>query len=154
MIKIITAMTNEKVIGKGKVLPWRIKEELAHFKKTTLNNTIIFGQTTYQNIPSLKERTIIVLSNNMSFIPNENDTVLRNLDETFLNQYKGEKNLYVCGGASIYKLFLPYTDELIISYIKHNYVGDVFFPDFDTEQFKLIRSENYSEFVVKYFQRL
>ena len=68
---------------------------------------------------------------------------------TTLNEYKEKDDeLVVCGGATIYKLALPYVDKLVISEIKNEYVGDAYFPDFE-DKFDLISSEDKGEFVVK-----
>ena len=66
-----------------------------------------------------------------------------------LKQYKDkDEELVVCGGATIYKLALPYVDKLVISEIKKEYNGDAFFPNFE-DKFELVNEEEHEEFVVK-----
>ena len=69
-------------------------------------------------------------------------TVLTNLYE-FLNQYKdSEKELFVIGGASVYKQTLDKADRLYITLINKDYDGDIYFPEVDLSHFNLIKEEN------------
>ena len=97
-------------------MPWHNKEDLQHFKKTTLNQTILMGKTTYLAIgrPLPNRKTIVVTK---SGLEDERVEVRNDLIEVIQEYKENNKDLYISGGASIYKQALPYVDELIISRI-------------------------------------
>ena len=120
MINIIVAMDNDQLIGKEDSvngLPWQNKEDLKHFKETTLHQTILMGYTTYKAIgrPLPHRKTIVVC-----FEPFEDERVeVRTSLEEVIQEYKNlDKDLYICGGASIYQQCLPLADQLLISRLK------------------------------------
>lgn len=137
MIKLITAYTKDRLIGKGDQLPWRIPEELAFFKEETLGKTIVMGDTTFKGLPGpLPGRKTIVLTLDKTWTYDHEDVEIYNDIEDLMEKYQNsEEDIYICGGATIYKLFLPFAKEIIISHIKGNYSGDVYFPEWDASEF-------------------
>jgi Dihydrofolate reductase len=139
MINIIVAMDNNQLIGKEDSvngLPWQNKEDLQHFKNTTIHQTILMGYNTYKAIgrPLPNRKTIIVCFEEFD----DERVEVRTSLEDVLNEYKGsDETLYICGGASIYKQSLPYVDQLFISRIPGEHDGDAYFPDFMQYGFKL-----------------
>lgn len=154
MISLIVAYSkNNKVIGKNNQIPWHIKEDFLHFKKYTLNKTIIMGEQTFLSIgkPLVNRKTIIATIKDFKY-EHEDVKITHDLIST-LKEYKTKDDeLVVCGGATIYKLALPYVDKMIISEVKKAYDGDAFFPDFEKD-FILESEEDKGEFVVKIFRR-
>ena len=119
MISIIVAMDDDQLIGKkdsSNGMPWVNKEDLKHFKETTINKTILMGYTTYQAIgrPLPNRKTIVV-----SFEPFDDERVeVRTSLEDVIEEYKQRnEDLFISGGASIYKQSLPLADQLLISRI-------------------------------------
>ena len=153
MFKIIVAHAPNRVIGNGIQIPWHIKEEFQHFKKTTLNHTIIMGSTTFLSIGKpLPNRHTIVINNNLNF-----DTMWQELCTDLnevINKYKDSSEVvFVCGGASIYKQMLPYVNEMIISVVKKEVEGDVYFPEYEND-FEVYEEVEHEEFTVKYMRRV
>ena len=153
MFKIIVAHAPNRVIGNGIHIPWHIKEEFQHFKKTTLNHTIIMGSTTFLSIGKpLPNRRTIVINNNPDF-----DTMGQELGTDLnevINKYKdSEEVVFVCGGASIYRQMIPYVNEMIISVVKKDVEGDVFFPEYEND-FEVYEEVEHEEFTVKYMRRV
>ena len=150
MISLIVAYAKgNKVIGVDNKMPWHIKEEFAHFKAYTINKTIIMGEQTFFSIgkPLVNRKTIVATLSDFTY-DHPYVSVTKDLFAT-LKQYKDvEEELVVCGGATIYKLALPYVDKLVISEIKKEYQGDAYFPDFE-DKFELVSQEDKGEFVVK-----
>ena len=116
MISIIVAMDDEQLIGKkdsSNGMPWNNKEDLKHFKDTTIHKTILMGYTTYQAIgrPLPNRKTIVVC-----FEPFDDDRVeVRTSLEEVIQEYKDKgEDLFISGGASIYKQSLPLADQLLI----------------------------------------
>ena len=153
MFKIIVAHAPNRVIGNGIHIPWHIKEEFQHFKKTTLNHTIIMGSTTFLSIGKpLPNRRTIVINNNPDF-DTMGQELCTDLNEV-INKYKdSEEVVFVCGGASIYRQMLPYVNEMIISVVKKEVEGDVFFPEYEND-FEVYEEVEHEEFVVKYMRRV
>ncbi len=164
-ISIIAAMTENKIIGFNNCLPWKIAAELQYFKKITLNKPIIMGWNTFGSInnKALPNRCNIVLTrdlkkfkdhmvyDNLIFATTIEDS-LRYAGKFYNNKNidsscSAEQEIMIIGGREIYKQFLPLANKLYLSIIKNNYTGDVFFPEYDVNCWKLVNREEYSEFV-------
>ncbi|MFU0252098.1 dihydrofolate reductase [Spiroplasma sp. Moj] len=156
MIKLLWAMDENNLIGQNNQLPWHLREELQHFKETTLGQTILFGRLTYEGIGRpLSKRKTLVLTRQLDYQINHPDVEVVTDLTAIINFYHQNPNedIYICGGKKNYEATLPYADELIISYIKGKYQGDTYFPSFDLNQFTLIKSNEYQQFVIKYYKR-
>lgn len=140
MINLIWAMTKDNLIGKGNLMPWHIKEDLVYYKNKTAGKTVVMGEETYYSLKGyyktrpLPYGTIYVASLNPDL--KLDDAIVINDLIGFVTSYKDE--LWVVGGATIYKLTLPYADRLYISFVKGNYEGDKYFPQIDYSNYKLI----------------
>lgn len=152
MFKIIVAHDPNRVIGNGINIPWHIREDFLHFKRTTLNHTLIMGSTTFKSIGKpLPNRKTIVINSSKDFDA-MGEEVCTNLNEV-INRYKdSDEVVFVVGGASIYQQMIDYVDEMIISLIKKEYEGNVYFPEYE-DNFETYKEEEYDEFIVKYLRR-
>lgn len=155
MISIVVALDDKLLIGKkdsSNGMPWHNKEDLQHFKRTTLNQTIVMGKTTYQAIgrPLPNRKTIIV--SRCGF--NDDRVEVRNDLISLIKEYKDkEEDLFICGGASIYKQALPYVDKLIISRIPGSHTGETYFPNFDGLGFELVEEIQLETFVLQIYKK-
>ena len=131
---MIVAKSKNNVIGKDGKLPWHFPEDLKHFRETTMGNFVIMGKKTFLSLPGpLEGRKVIVLSGDESFDP-ETAQVARSIDEA-LSLVEGE--VFIAGGASIYRQFLPKADKMIITIIDKKIEGDTRFPDYDQKNWEL-----------------
>ncbi|AGM25967.1 dihydrofolate reductase [Spiroplasma syrphidicola EA-1] len=156
MIKLLWAMDENRLIGAGNKLPWHLKEELAHFKATTLGKTILFGRKTYEGIgKKLPDRKIFLLTHQEDYKIDDVDVeVINNFDNIIEKYSKNPTNeILICGGKKVYEDFLPYADMLIISEIKGHYVGDTYFPGFDITAFQQISEVVKPGFIIKEYIR-
>ncbi|MCL2789564.1 MAG: dihydrofolate reductase [Desulfobulbus sp.] len=129
---VIAAMAANRVIGLHNTIPWRIPEEMAHFKATTMGYPVIMGRKTYQSIDgSLPGRRVIVVSANPAFRPHPDCTVVASLADA-IDRCAGAAKAFIAGGERLYREALPLADTLILTLIEQDYAGDVFFPDFST----------------------
>lgn len=155
MISIIVAMDKNQLIGKNDSsngIPWNNKEDLKHFKETTINQTICMGYTTYKAIgrPLPKRHNIVVC---YDYFDDERVEVRTSLIDV-INEYKtNHKDLFITGGASIYKQALPYVDQLLISRIPGDFTGETYFPDFSEYGFKLVETKPKETFNLEIYQR-
>lgn len=155
MINIIVATDEDLLIGKKDSrngMPWNVPEDLQHFKATTLNKTILMGLTTYQAIgrPLPNRKTIVV-----SFEPFEDERVeVRSSLEEVIEEYRSSgEDLFICGGASIYKQCLPIADQLLISRIPGKHEGETYFPNFDEYGYKLVAQKPFETFTLETYKR-
>jgi len=135
---VIAAMAANRVIGCHNTIPWRIPEEMAHFKATTMGHPVIMGRKTYQSIGGpLPGRRTIVVSRDPAFRPHPDCTVAPSLTAA-IAACAGAAKVFVIGGEQIYRLALPLADTLILTVIGRDYAGDAFFPDFSAYPLVLI----------------
>lgn len=144
----IAAMSKNRVIGKNQNLPWHIPEDLKYFKQVTSGKTIIMGRKTFESVGRpLPNRRNIVLTRQSDFQAEGVET-FSDLSAA-LAQLKMElpsnEEVFIVGGAQIYREALPYTRRLYLTLIDKEFDGDTFFPELDLEEeFKLISRKDSS----------
>ncbi len=157
MIKLIVAYDKNFLIGNGNKLPWNIKEEFNHFRKETLNKTILMGDVTFEGIGKpLPNRKTIILTKKQDYEYKHIDVIVETNFKKIIDKYKKniKEDIIICGGLTIYKLFLPFVDEMIISEIEGSFEGDVFFPKWDKKLFVNKSTTKYNEFIVKRYKKI
>lgn len=136
MFTAIAAIDNKNAIGKDGGLLAHIKEDMAHFRSTTLSHTVVMGRKTLESFPNkrpLPKRRNIVLSRNISSV--EGAEVVKSVYE-LLSLLGDEQDVFVIGGGEIYSLLMPYCSTLILTEIDADLGGDVFFPKFDKSEWR------------------
>ena len=132
---IIAAIGKNNELGKDNNLIWHLPNDLKFFKETTTGKTIIMGRRTFESLPKmLPGRRHIVLSKSDDF--NDEVLVFHNLEDLLKYFEDSKEELFVIGGASIYKSFLDYADKLYLTEIEASCKeADAYFPDFNKEDF-------------------
>ena len=140
LVSIICSIARDRAIGKDNKLLWQIPEDLAHFKKITLEHVVLMGQKTYESIGRpLPGRTNIVISDDYNFNP-QSVIVTRSFEEGLEKAKSLEKEeIFIIGGGSIHRQFLPQADKLYLTIVEGQYEADTYFPDY--AEFKNIISE-------------
>jgi dihydrofolate reductase len=125
----IAAMAQNRAIGASNTLPWNLPEDLKFFRESTRRKTLLMGRKTYASIGRpLPNRRTFVLSRLATPIPGvEVITTLSALTQ----KLPIDSELWICGGAEIYALTLPWWDELFLTRVKRTVAGDAFFPAFE-----------------------
>ena len=142
MLSTIVAIANNNVIGKDNKLIWHLPEDLKRFKQITTGKNIIMGRKTFESLGRvLPHRKHILLCNDMEMdIDNENVEILDDISK--LDKYiNSDEENFVIGGATIYKLLMPYVNKLYITKINHDFEGDVYFPEIKETEWKEISKE-------------
>lgn len=141
LVKIIAAMGGNRELGYKNDLPgWNLQTDLARFKKLTFEKIVVMGQNTFFSLPEKwrplpgRKNVVLVLDKNLQ-IPGVQ--IFYSISE-MLEHFKNEKEIWIMGGASIYKQFIDLADELHITYVKGEFKADVFFPEFENLGFKKI----------------
>ncbi|WP_174613558.1 dihydrofolate reductase [Virgibacillus ihumii] len=142
MISLLVAMDKNKTIGLNNDLPWHIPNDLKFFKEKSTGNTIIMGRKTYESMGGpLPNRNNVVLTKKQMDFPDEVE-VINNLDTIYdWNNDYPDKELFVIGGANIFKQVMPYADRMYITWIDEAFNGDTFFPEFSDTDWKLTSKE-------------
>ena len=134
MISLVVAMDEGGVIGRGGALPWRLPEDLKHFRRLTLGKTVLMGRKTWESLGKpLEGRGNWVLSRDPLFRP-AGCEVFRTLDEALAAERDGE--LVVIGGAEIYRQALPLADTVHLTRVHARVEGDTRFPEWPAGQFR------------------
>ncbi len=138
MLSLIVAKAKNNIIGKDNQLIWHIPEDLKRFKTLTSGHTIIMGRKTFESLGRvLPNRHHVILCNDAQMnIDNENVEVLE--DISMLDKYiNDEEENFVIGGATMYKLLMPYCSKMYITEINQEFEGDVSFPKINMSEWKI-----------------
>jgi dihydrofolate reductase len=140
MISMICAIGKKREIGFKNKLLWNLPNDLKHFREITAGHTVIMGQTTFESIGKvLPGRKNIILSLDPNYKV-ENGEVSDDL-AGIVKKYKAtEEEVFIIGGASIYKQFIQYADKLYLTLVEDSPEADTFFPDY--QEFKNLISES------------
>ena len=148
MINIIAAVGKNLELGKDGNLIWYLPNDLKYFKEITLGKTVVMGRKTYEAIgEALPYRKNIVLTT----------TDIKDNNIIIINDYKKildlDEEIFIIGGESIYKLFLPYADYLYLTEIDKECIdADTYFPTFDRDLYEkeVIKNESYNDINYSY----
>ncbi len=132
----IVAVDRNWAIGNQGQLLVSIPNDHKMFRKETLNKVILYGRKTLETFPMsqpLDRRRNIILSRNPEFSV-KNAEIARSVEEA-LSMVKDvpEEDVYVIGGATIYKEFLPYVDTVHVTRVDYSYAADAWFPNLDED---------------------
>jgi len=144
IISQIVAASLNNVIGKNNALPWKMPTDMAYFKNTTWGHHIITGRKNYEaEGKALPGRVNIILTRNPEYkIPD--GIVLQRFDDAIsIAAQVDEEELFVVGGAEIYKLAMPFTDRIYLTRIHAVIDGDTFYPEPDWSEWNEISKESH-----------
>ena len=136
-MNMIVAVDRSWGIGYQNKLLNSIPEDMKFFRETTTGKIVVMGRKTLESFPGgrpLKNRTNVVLTTDTHYaVPGAE--VVHTLEEAlaFLAPYDQE-DIYVIGGESIYRQFLPYCDTVHVTWMDYTYQADTWFPDLDADQ--------------------
>lgn len=134
-LALIVAMTPARLIGLGGKLPWRIPEDLRHFKSSTMGHAIIMGRKTWDEVGRpLPGRRNIVVTRSVASLPGAE--LARSIDEAISLARSTDPEPYVIGGAEIYGLALPFVTRLYVTWVDRAAEGDTWFPEVDWAEWR------------------
>ena len=153
MISMIFALDKNNLIGKGNSLPWHYSLDLKYFKETTLNHTVIMGENTFYSLGKpLPNRKNVVATLNPDFKA-DGVTVIHDLIKFLKENIDTEEELFVIGGAQIYKLSMPYAKRLYITHIDRAHEGDLYFPKIKYDDYNIIKDDKIDELRFVIYER-
>ena len=138
MIKIIVAMSKNRVIGKNNELIWKLSSDLKRFKELTTNNPVIMGRKTYESIgrPLPNRRNIIITRNTEYSV--EGCEIVSSLEEALLLT---NNECFIIGGGEIYTQSLEVADKIYLTLVNKEFEGDTTFPELDDKWTKISRKD-------------
>ena len=129
MITLIAAVAQNRVIGNGPQIPWRVPGEQEHFRDTTMGHAVIMGRATFDSIGrGLPGRRVIVVTR-APIVSHPDVETASSLDDAIALAGAGTE-IFIAGGGQLYEAAMPYADRLILSEIPLAPDGDVLFPEF------------------------
>ena len=136
-MNLIACVDSNWGIGYNNQLLVRIPSDQKFFRQTTTGKVIVLGRKTLDSFPGgkpLKDRTNIVITTMKNPEQRADEIYADSIEKCLeiLKEYKDE-DVYICGGASIYKQFLPYCDTAYITKVERELSADSFFPDLDKD---------------------
>jgi len=144
-LSIIVAVAENGVIGREGDLPWRLSADLRRFKRLTMGHAILMGRKTWESIGRpLPGRKSIVISRQGDFATNFDEvSVVGNLEEAISAASRAStEDVFAIGGAQIYAMALPHADRLLLTRVQAEVEGDVFFPEVDWDEWRLVEEES------------
>jgi len=149
---MISAVAENRVIGNKNALPWHLPADFKYFKETTLGKTVVMGLNTFNSIGGkpLPGRKHIILSNDPNYQAPADCVVAHSIEEVMKltgedpSTSSGQKSeIFVCGGASVYKQFLPLAQKLYLTYVHASPEGDTFFPEVNMQEWKEVKRDDF-----------
>ena len=138
ILSIVVAIAENSAIGKDNQLLWHLPADLKHFKQITSGHTIIMGRKTYDSIgkPLPNRRNIVITRNEDLKI--EGVEVVNALDQALAicKDENAQQEVFIIGGAEIYKYALEKTDRIYLTRVHENYEADTFFPEIAQDQWQ------------------
>jgi dihydrofolate reductase len=134
-ISVIAALARNRVIGIENRLPWRLPEDLAHFKALTLNHPILMGRKTFESLGRpLPGRTNIVITRNAHYKPD--GCLVADSIPAAIALCADADEVFFIGGADLYAQAIPLVDRLYLTEVDIEAEGDAWFPDYDRSAFR------------------
>jgi dihydrofolate reductase len=141
---LIAATSQNNALGKDNKIIWHLPDDFKRFKELTSGHHIIMGRKTFESFPKpLPNRTHVVITRQKNYNP-EGCFVVNSIEKAFEICPKTE-DVFLIGGAEIYKLGLPFTDKIELTYINETFEADAFFPEIDFSEWKLTNEEFHSK---------
>ena len=175
-IILIAAVGANGVIGRDNDLPWRIREDLQHFKQLTLGHTLVMGRKTYDSIgrpmkepphPLLAKDTVRYVGDHVAVVIADSAYQAKDAAELIAIDYemlpavvdvedalKQTGDLYVAGGGEIYRQALPYADRLELTEVDQSPAGDVTFPSFNRSEWQETARDRHDGFTFVTYDRV
>ncbi|GAA1731704.1 dihydrofolate reductase [Aeromicrobium alkaliterrae] len=154
-VTLVVAMGANRVIGVDGQLPWRLPEDLAHFKRITLGHPMVMGRATYDSIGRpLPGRTTIVVTRQAEWSA-EGVEVAHSLDDALARAHELDDEVFLVGGAQVYAEALErgLVDVLVVTRVSQSPQGDASFPEIDWQAWHEVGSVPHAGFEIVTYER-
>jgi len=151
-LNLILARARNGVIGKDGDMPWKLPEDMAHFKRVTMGCPVVMGRKTWESIPAkfrpLPGRQNIVITRQPDFAA-EGAQCAGSIEEA-IELCPQDSDIWIMGGAQIYAQALPLAVMAVVTEIDADYEGDAHSPVFGPEWIEVARAEHVSTTGLKF----
>jgi len=132
-IVLVVAAAENGVIGRDGAMPWRLPDDLKHFKAITLGHAVVMGRRTWDELgcTPLPQRRNIVLTRNTAFTTNGADVVHSPAQALAIARNRDDGDIMIIGGGTVYRLFMEDAHIIELTRIHASIEGDTTFPDLD-----------------------
>ena len=138
MIKIIVAMSKNRVIGNNNELIWKLSSDLKRFKELTTGHSVVMGRKTYESIGKpLPNRRNIIITRNLEYSV-DGCEIVSSLEEALLLT---NNDCFIIGGGEIYNQSIKLADKIYLTMVHKEFEGDTTFPELDKEWVKMSRKD-------------
>ncbi|WP_314244102.1 dihydrofolate reductase [Empedobacter tilapiae] len=145
MINIVVAKASNNVIGAKNDLIWHLPNDLKHFKSLTSGHPIIMGRKTFESLGRpLPNRINIVVTRDQNWNA-EGIEIASSLSKAIVAVKKIDDDIYIIGGGNIYKQAMEFTDVLYITEVHHEFDGDTYFPEIDSDEWEEVEREDFKK---------
>ena len=140
-VTIVVAISENHVIGSDNKLLWYLPQDLKHFKEITSGHTVIMGRKTYESVgrPLPNRRNMVITRQDITITGFE----VVNSIEAALELCKTEEEVFIVGGAEIYKQAMHLTDRIDLTIVHQQFEGDSVFPDIDPQIWQETSRQNH-----------
>ena len=146
IVALVVAMAENRAIGRGGELPWRLSTDLKQFRKITLGKPIVIGRRTFRSLPRVLDgRVNIVLTRNAAFEA-PGAIMAYNLDEALdvarrAASKAGVDEIMVIGGEDVFRAMLPLADRIYLTEVHSSPQADTWFPELDPGEWREVSRE-------------
>lgn len=151
-VSLVVAMTGNRVIANGDVIPWDVRDDRELFRSLIKGKTVVMGRSTFDLMGRKAIGAHTVVLSRSAFAVDGVDVCSDIMDAMRIAQGYGQE-IFVIGGASVFALAIDLVDEMHISYIKGDYAGDKFFPQFDPADWEVVRKKEFKDFEYVVYSR-
>ena len=152
-VVLVVAIADNGVIGADGDIPWKIPEDMQHFRRVTTGNTVVMGRRTYESIGRpLPNRTNVVITRQPDWTA-EGVVVAHTVDEALRLAQDLDGDVHVIGGAQIYEAAFPHADAQVITEVHQAPDGDTFYPAFDRHEWAESRREAHEGYDFVWLER-
>ncbi|HEX5001347.1 MAG TPA: dihydrofolate reductase [Bacteroidia bacterium] len=139
MVSLIVAFDKNRLIGRNNELPWHLPADLKHFKEITMGHHMVMGRNTFESIGKpLPGRTSVVITSNPLWI--YPGCISAPDLQLALEACEGEKEVFIIGGARVFRDAIALADKLYVTEIDHQFEGDTWFPEIDRNIWERVES--------------
>lgn len=143
-ITLIAAAAQNNALGKDNDLVWHLPDDFRRFKKLTTGHYIIMGRKTFESFPKpLPNRTHVVITRQKDYKA-DGAIIVHSLEEA-LREAKEDPQPFIIGGGEIYKQALDIADKIELTRVHGTFEADTYFPQFDTNQWKLTETQHHEK---------
>jgi dihydrofolate reductase len=143
-VSLIVAMDEGRLIGRAGGLPWHIPEEMQAFKRITTGHPCVMGRKTWESLKKpLPGRLNVIVTRQPDYRAEGalvTSSLVRALAACATRREEWGDEVFVIGGAELYRLALPLADRLYLTKVQGRFAGDTYFPEFDAAAFQATRT--------------